>query len=350
MTDFDQAKAEDAWGSIGSGAGGDELEPRAIHDFVIHLQEEKIHPILIFGTSRSGKTLMILSLLHYAKQNPRANMRIRLGDAVFPPNFPYALERHRDAEQFYNILTIEFANGDRPPSTQKIVPFFVPINIEVAGRTYKLAFLEGNGEWYQRDENSFKQFKQEIAGILSGFAAPASIVFVAPTGDERTPSDRNFRNASHEDLAHCVEEYERHRIVRDQDNLLLLVTKWDVLHSPGRPDSHFADATVADVLAEIKSWHFIWQQFANLTGPSRALTPYSAGWINENGMFIRDIKYQLVFDKFNRTVWNWIYGNVTAAASSNIPPVRETLYEDVKLPTPKRPSLYQSLIKTSLWI
>ena len=67
-------------------------------------------------------------------------------------------------------------------------------------------------------------------------------------------------------------------------------------------------------------------------------------------MFIRDIKYQLVFDKFNRTVWNWIYGNVTAAASSNIPPVRETLYEDVKLPTPKRPSLYQSLIKTSLWI
>ena len=76
-------------------------------------------------------------------------MRIRLGDAVFPPNFPYALERHRDAEQFYNILTIEFANGDRPPSAQKIVPFFVPINIEVAGRTYKLAFLEGNGERYK---------------------------------------------------------------------------------------------------------------------------------------------------------------------------------------------------------
>src|SRR5208283_3029178 len=84
MTDFDQAKAEDAWGSLGSGAGGDAVEPRAIHDFVIHLQEEKIHPILMFGTSRSGKALMMLSLMHYAKQNPRGNMRIRLGDAVFP--------------------------------------------------------------------------------------------------------------------------------------------------------------------------------------------------------------------------------------------------------------------------
>ena len=46
MTHFDQAKAEDAWGSIGGGAGGDELETRAIHDFVVHLQEEKNHPIL----------------------------------------------------------------------------------------------------------------------------------------------------------------------------------------------------------------------------------------------------------------------------------------------------------------
>ena len=65
-------------------------------------------------------------------------------------------------------------------------------------------------------------------------------------------------------------------------------------------------------------------------------------------MFIRDSKYQLVFDKFNRTVWNWIYGNITAAASPlTLRPVRETLYEDVKIPTPRRPSFYQSLIKTS---
>ena len=109
----------------------------------------------------------------------------------------------------------------------------------------------------------------------------------------------------------------------------------------------FADATVADVLAEIKSVALYLAAVRQFNWPESALTPYSAGWIKENGMFIRDIKYQLVFDKFNRTVWNWIYGNVTAAASSNIPPVRETLYEDVKLPTPKRPSLYQSLIKTS---
>jgi hypothetical protein len=350
MNDFDQAKPDDAWGFINDAPGEDELDVRAIHDFVVHLKEEKIHPILIFGTSRSGKTMMILSLLHYAKQNARADMRIQLGDPVFPPNFPYADERYRDAEQFYNLLTIEYARGERPPSTQKIVPFFIPINIEVRGETHKLAFLEGNGEWYERDDYSFRQFKQEIAGVLSGFAAPVSVIFVAPTRDERGRSDRSSQNFSHECLAHCVEHYERRRLVRDRDNLLLLLSKWDALHNPGRADGHFSDASVGDVLSEIEPWHFIWQQFGNLNGPNRALTPFSAGWINENGMFVREDTYQSVFDKFNRTVWNWIFGNITAANSKETPPVRGNLYEDVEIQKPKAPTLYQSIINKSLWI
>jgi hypothetical protein len=348
MNESDQTNSEDSWGSLGNAVSGDETDLRAVHDFVVYMQEQKIHPILIFGTSRSGKTLMILSLLHYAKHNSRAEMRIRLGDPVFPPNFPFADERHRDAEQFYDFLTIEYARGDRPPATTKIVPFFIPINIEVGGRTHRLAFLEGNGEWYERDDYAFQQFKQEIVGILSGFSAPISVIFAAPTRVEKIdPKPLSF---SHECLAHCVEHYEQRRLVRDRDNLLLLLTKWDALHNPGRADGHFSDASVADALAEIEPWRFIWQQFSSLKGPRRALTPYSAGWINADGMFVRDDKYQAIFDKFNRTLWNWLFGNVTAAHSSESPPVRETLYEDVSPQRPKAPSFYQALIKTILWI
>jgi hypothetical protein len=347
MSYSDQPNSEDSWESV---AGYDALEPGLVRDFVDHLHQQKIHPILIFGTVRSGKTLLILSLLHYAKQDSNADMRIRLGEPVFPPEFPHAAERYRDAEQFYNNLTIEYARGERPPSTQKVVPFFVPVNIEAKGKTYKLAFLEGNGEWYERDDISFRQFKQEIVAILSGLAAPVSIIFVAPTRDDQKPGDRNFRDFSHICLANCVEQYEQHRLVRDGDNLLLLLTKWDVLQNPGRADSRFSDPSASDILTEIEAWHFIWQQFGNLNGPARAVTPYSAGWINEKGLFVREPKLQPIFNKFNRTVWNWLFGNVTAANSLERPPVRENLYTDVEVPKPTLPTLYQSLVRASLWI
>ncbi len=349
MDDANQPRSEEAWSFLGGGAGAEELDPRAIHDFVVHLQSAKIHPILIFGTTYSGKTLMILSLLHYARHSADANMRIRLGAPVFPPSFPYADERFSDAEQFYNMLTIEFARGEHPPQTFKIVPFFIPIDIEVAGKTYKLAFLEGNGEWYERKNDLFQQFKQEIVGILNGFSAPISVIFVAPTHDDRPEGDRHTQNFSYECLAHWVEQYDRHRLVRDRDNLMLLLTKWDSLHSPGRAGSRFSDASAKDVLAEIEPWRFIWQHFANLNGPQRAVTPYSAAWINDNKLFVRDDRMQGVFDRFNRTIWNWLFGNLTAAASDAATGGRETLYADVVVPKPKPASFYQRLMSACLW-
>ena len=337
-------------GGFGGGTGG--LDPRMILDLVSSLETEKVHPVLIFGTHGSGKTVMILSLLHYARQNIRANMSISLGNPVFPPNFPFANERHRDAEQFYHDLTVEFANRERPPGTKKIVPFFVPIDIEVDGRRFRFAFLEGNGEWYEKDDVSYRQFKDEIVGILGSFTAPVSVVFVAPTvaptRDENAPQDRRGRDYSHECLAHCVAQYAQRRIATSRDNLLLLVSKWDALHEPGRTYRHFSDASVADVLREIEGWQFIWQAFGNLAGPRRAILPYSAAWINAAGFILRDERYQPIFDKFNRTLWNWLYGNVTEATSDQVPPVRKVLYKDVRLPPQKPPGLYERLTRMVL--
>ena len=96
------------------------------------------------------------------------------------------------------------------------------------------------------------------------------MIFVAPVPCDETGAKRPelLSDFSHECLAHCVEQYDRHRLVRDQDNLLLLLSKWDALHDPGRIDSHFSDASVAEVLTEIEPWPIIWQQFGNLKGPT----------------------------------------------------------------------------------
>ena len=86
--------------SIESLAIDEGLDPQLVRELLTYLHEQRVHPILIFGTVRSGKTLMILSLLHYAKQDSRTNMKIRLGEPIFPSQFPFAEDRYRDAEQF----------------------------------------------------------------------------------------------------------------------------------------------------------------------------------------------------------------------------------------------------------
>jgi hypothetical protein len=348
MTDSGEPKQDDVWDELNAQVRPDtEPDPRQIHDFVLHLQERQIHPVLIFGTALSGKTLMILSLLQYAKQKAGAGIHVRLGESVFPPQYPFAEDRNRDAEHLFNILTTDFASGDLVPSTQKLVPFFVPIDVEFGGVTHKFALLEGNGEWYERDEYSFKQFKREISGILSGYAGPISTIFVAPSKEERSTKTRSF---AHECVAYCIEQYEKNRLVRDRDNLLLLVTKWDTLRNPGRPNERFSDTTPSELLAEIEPWRNIWQKFSSLSGPARAVTPYSAGWINNDKMIVRDKRFDRVFDKFNRTLWNWIYGNLVEAASVARPLARATLYEDVKLPTPTAAPFYRRLVRTCLWV
>ncbi len=349
MSDDYAEDQKDAWASTFEGPSGGGLDPRSIQDFVTYMRDEKIHPVLIFGTHGSGKTLMILSLLFYAKQNAHSGMSVRLGDTVFPPHFPFAKERYSDAQQFYDNLTIQFAQGERPPTTQKIVPFFIPIDVEIGGEKFKFAFLEGSGEWYEKDEFSYKEFKQEIGAILDTFPEPISVVVVAPTYDERAQQNKSLKNFTHECVANCVEQYERRRLAKSRDNLLLLVTKWDALHNPSAPDGHFSDASVSDILKEIEAWHFIWAKYSRLNGPRRSLMPYSACWIND-GFIIRDPRYQPIFDKFNRTLWNWLIGNASEAASQQNPPARTEPYGDVKPSKTRSLSFYYKLAKTCLWV
>ncbi|HEY1748486.1 MAG TPA: hypothetical protein VGG11_17190 [Xanthobacteraceae bacterium] len=349
MSDGYAEDQKDDWASTFEGTAGEGLDARSIHDFIMYMRDEKIHPVLIFGTHGSGKTLMILSLLFYAKQNPHAGISVRLGESVFPPHFPFAKERYSDAQQYYDSLTIQFAQGERPPATQKLVPFFIPIDVEIGGEKFRFALLEGSGEWYEKDEFSYKEFKQEIGAILNTFPEPISVVFVAPTYDERAQQNKALKNFTHECIANCVEQYERRRLARSRDNLLLLVTKWDALHNPSRTDRHFSDASVSDILKEIEPWNFIWTKYLRLNGPKRALMPYSACWINKDGFIIRDARYQSIFDKFNRTLWNWLIGNASEAASQQNPPARMELYSDVKLSKTRDLNLYYKLARTCLW-
>ena len=281
-------------------------------NLVQNLRDNQIHPVLVFGTTAAGKTTALYSLIFYACQNPNSKMQISLGKSVFPKDYPEAGERYKDAEDFFNNGVTSFARAELPKPTQKSAPFFIPIDIEVDGKVRKFAFLEGMGEWYEREsaEGPYRQFQPEVDAILKLYEFGISIIFVAPTIDTQSVQ----KGYSHQCLAHTMAEYNEVRLDRNRDNILLLLTKWDATHDPSLLNQKFCDASPTDVSNEIKNWLLVWPKFAGLTGlrvNAKTLMPYSAVWTTDGKSIIRLEKYARVFSKFNRTLWNWLYGNIT---------------------------------------
>jgi len=58
----------------------------------------------------------------------------------------------------------------------------VPIDIEVDGKLLRFAFLEGMGEWYEREGNTgpYRKFEPEVSAILELYEFGLSVIFVAP--------------------------------------------------------------------------------------------------------------------------------------------------------------------------
>ena len=278
--------------------------------FIRHLHNSGVHPVLIFGTGKSGKSAMLQSLLHYARTKPIAQLEVRLGRSVFPDNVPGWQQRYNDGQEFFRDGVMKFVNGELVPLTHKMAPFFIPVDLTVDGKqTIKLAFQEGMGEWYDRSEQGmaqFQEFKPEITAVLRSFTNPISVIFVAPSVAD---GDVNGWRKGHESLTHCMDEYHRLRSDTSRDNLLLLASKWDQRFNPGDHSGNFAAPQVDVLVDELERWGMSWATFSAMSNVGgKALMPYSAGWIDKN--FIRDPgPYQVHFDRFNQTLLNWLYGN-----------------------------------------
>jgi hypothetical protein len=323
-------------------------------NLVNNLIENHIHPVFVFGTTASGKTTALQSLIYYARQH---GMHISLGSSIFPNDYPEARERNKDAKDFFDNGVTSFAHAELPAPTQKSAPFFVPIDIEVDRKVWKFAFLEGMGEWYERESvgGPYRQFQPEIRAILEQYSFGVSIIFVAPT----IANDTATRDYSHECLANTMAEYEVLRADRSQDNVLLLLSKWDALHFPGLTTQKVSDAFPSDVLTEVNQWPlFVWSKFASLTGLrpcAKTLMPYSAVWTKDGKSIIAPGRHANVFAKFNRTLWNWLYGNIVESSGSmkagtaQMAAERKILFTDVVLP--EFPSnVYAALTKLLFWI
>jgi hypothetical protein len=130
---------------------------------------------------------------------------------------------------------------------------------------------------------------------------------------------------------------------------------WDGGHGPADPLSHFYDAT-ADVALDAVGGRQsnLWTAFAQhigIGGAAKAMMPYSAAWISNN-VVLDNAKHKPIFDRFNQTAWNWLYGNATqslSATPANPLGRRKMLFPDVMIPDPRPIRWHEWLTWHFIW-
>jgi hypothetical protein len=310
------------------------------------MDEKRIHPVLIFGTSESGKSTMLLSLLNYGEQSPKLAARVS-GEPILPESHSDREKYHSEAQAFFARDINTFRLGNLIHLTQREEPLFIPIDVQArSGPKIRFAFLEGDGEWYARqpvvDPGNFRpmlDLKRPIAQILNSYAGGISMIFVAPTFEANPAKPINHAWNSLTELMRIIAE--KRRNVSSADNLLLMLSMWDGRNSPGDPNGRFYGATSEAALSALGGANSnVWAAFTRLTAPtggSKAMMPYSAAWIN-NKSVLNNSQHKPTFDRFNETVWNWLYGNACQsllASPSNGIGVRSTLFPEVVVPDPE---------------
>jgi hypothetical protein len=301
------------------------------------------HPVFLFGSQAAGKSLVLLSLFQYAQRGDKADFAVTLGSDILPSDAPDAESRNAAGAGFFRRSVDDVLNRVLPEATQIPIgqPVYIPINLTVPTEAYQdvpsvqLVLMDGMGEWFEKIPKSPREdhrpFPIEIEFLLRQFSGPISAIFVVPaTGPNVDPADA----AMHQAASAAMARYQKTREMHDDDNLLLLVTKWDAIHPPNRNNSSFGSASADDVISTLKPVGTAWQSFrtmANVPKGSRGLLQYSAAWINERHVTPPHIKAVPIFERYTRTLWNWLYGNATQDTEEGVRS-RQVLFPDVEAP------------------
>ena len=321
------------------------------------LADNSVHPVLVFGTQASGKTTMLQSLLRYPQLYPDSGISPRLGPTVLGWD-PDGANRYMLAEIFYRQTLPNFISGQAAAPTVLTtgMPLFIPVDIEInrkgiARDTARFVFLDGMGEWYQKEGGvRLRSLPEEICYLLSQFSNPISVIFVAPcvmVDRLHNRADVILRDYSHECLAYTMDQYHGIRNKKELDNVLLLYTKWDAIYRPDDPSGHFGAVGPEFFYETVKDWPFALSKFSGLNElrpDAKAIMPYSASWMIDETTMIPQGDYDVIFNKYNRTLWNWLYGNAsTAKGRGKIGRQRQTLFEDVVPPITRGKLTYQTV-------
>lgn len=326
----------------------------------MRLSKQGYHPILFIGSTASGKSALLLSLLAYFKDSPDLGMSAFFGSDLFRAD---EMESHDESLGYFNRNLAEFVGGKTVGRTRTGgSPMYIPVRL--GGGTQhngvRFCFLESEGEWYQPDHNSksyYKPFRPEIEELLSQYPEGITFVWVAPFADasgaggaykpEVDPLQQI--KVANESLQGALLNYEALRSHNSEnDSHIFLVTKWDTYKSQhlteGSPlvrvDEQGMRAEVDNFIAA--NYRSAYSTFKAIPGSARLKKTfrYSAGAFKGTASLPMSVPKEVLLS-YPRDLWNWIYESATVAHPG------WALNPGPLIPLPPRPklSVYERFVR-----
>jgi hypothetical protein len=298
-------------------------------DLAQSLKENGYHPIILFGTTASGKTSLLLSLFSTLKSEPRLQTDIRLCPNFLGPNQSLGPELHKKAKTLFENGTQAFIAGEKIPPTPVELPFFIPVEVQPKGKPpQKFAFLESAGEFYQTTrkqaerflerEDLYKPLNDQIESSLSRYDRSVSFLYLAPYthGEVYDDSGSGFveeeRHSSSLAIGRVIETYERLRYdYRDIDNHLMLVTKWDARSKLNKNSVESIRENRKELINFCLEYYGqAMTSYQSLPGKPQ-INAYSSGKIGKTGLqkqsYGSDTRRVLM--SYPVKLWSWLYEN-----------------------------------------
>ncbi|HEV7659924.1 MAG TPA: hypothetical protein VGO55_08775 [Allosphingosinicella sp.] len=285
------------------------------------LEQDERHPVLIFGSSDSGKSTLIMSIVNAIEKSGddgSVGVGLSFGNSFYAKRDAKAEIQRELARTFFEADSTNFILGrEKLETTQVRFPFFIPLDLRIKGsklKPVKIAIIDGRGEWYEPHKTGtipFKELQDDVIEVLRNYARGISVICAAPFSLGDTDQD----NVSNSDagLWAALSKYQELRSNADDDALLFLLTKWDQKANPGK-DPDFTRLNGGDVV-EIangryeRSWNFFRTVSVGADDwEKRCFMQYSSCKFIEGKPNI-PTELQPDFIRYARTVTNWIYGN-----------------------------------------
>jgi hypothetical protein len=309
-----------------------------------NMDELGYHPVVIFGSSFSGKSSLLGSLLAYFQVDTSKEVGISLGEPLVPSYSSHGKQAMAFAEAFYYRSVQEFIGGQAHAATKITFPFFIPIIIRPKGKDeMKFAFMESVGEWYKPQKNSdrfFQALKFEVDGILRHYQKSISFIHIAPftqsnirDGEISQDHERSEINDASLAIVGALDSYNKIRTFKSYDNHMFLVTKWDAYTDQGlelidvlaNPDlnkvEEFATEKYTQGLAAFKG--------LPLSSSQKSIMQYCSGMISGRAIIKPSKELTPILYRYPQTMWNWLYKNASGGAVllPKPPPIKETFFQ-----------------------
>lgn len=309
-----------------------------------NMDELGYHPVIIFGSSFSGKSSLLGSLLAYFQVDTSKEVGISLGDPLVPTSSEHGKEAIAKAEAFFYRSVQEFIGGEAHQATKTPFPFFIPVVIRPKNKPeMRFAFMESAGEWYKPNKDSdrfFQSLKSEIEGVLRHYQKGISLIHIAPytqssvrDGAVSPEHEKNEIKDASLALVGALDSYTRFRTFKSSDHHMFLVTKWDAYTDQG--------LEIADILANPDMAAV--EEFANekytqgfaafkglpLESNQKTIMQYCSGLISGRAIIKPSKEMTPILYRYPQTMWNWLYRNASEGINlipKPLPP-KETPWE-----------------------